>query len=265
MPSDVERKYKFLRKVCPLLHKIMLRTHRLVLRCDGPPELNSSKRSANPLPAVQPPSIHHSPASSISSLATVSSNSTPASDLSAAPPTQLTPLSVDPVREERRRQSDAASASIGNLLLKGWVLLAEECPNVQCHGIPLMSRPKPRPTNTASSTQTPELASSSKRSRKFTQPASKEGSTGPLIDPRKFCVSCQRDYVDERDQALLAAFEAPSKLSAPAVEPSSAALEVSKGKKRALEEIEQPLSAPKANRAQPPAVCPKFHYNLVEY
>lgn len=42
----------------------------------------------------------------------------------------------------RRLQSDSASAVIGNRMLKGWAMLAEECPNESCYGIPLVRSPK---------------------------------------------------------------------------------------------------------------------------
>lgn len=42
----------------------------------------------------------------------------------------------------RREQSDAASSEIGKRLLKGWAMLAEECPNVICYGVPLVRPPK---------------------------------------------------------------------------------------------------------------------------
>jgi uncharacterized Zn finger protein (UPF0148 family) len=42
----------------------------------------------------------------------------------------------------RRQQSDAASIEIGKRLLKGWAMLADECPNGGCYGIPLVRPPK---------------------------------------------------------------------------------------------------------------------------
>jgi hypothetical protein len=42
----------------------------------------------------------------------------------------------------RRQQSDFASAEIGNRLLKGWAMLADECPRSTCYGIPLVRPPK---------------------------------------------------------------------------------------------------------------------------
>jgi len=42
----------------------------------------------------------------------------------------------------RRQQSDFASAEIGNRLLKGWAMLADECPGSSCYGIPLVRPPK---------------------------------------------------------------------------------------------------------------------------
>jgi hypothetical protein len=41
-------------------------------------------------------------------------------------------------------QSDRASSLIGNLLLRGYSLLGENCPNVTCRGIPLVGHPKKR-------------------------------------------------------------------------------------------------------------------------
>ncbi|KAG7097051.1 hypothetical protein E1B28_004442 [Marasmius oreades] len=70
--------------------------------------------------------------------------STPPTELSSEPssPTfDLPPETPESVR--RREQSDRASAEIGNRLLKGWVMLAEECPNNQCFGVPLVRPPKP--------------------------------------------------------------------------------------------------------------------------
>ena len=43
----------------------------------------------------------------------------------------------------RRQQSDRASTEIGNRLLKGWAMLADECPNIECYGVPLVRPPKP--------------------------------------------------------------------------------------------------------------------------
>lgn len=38
----------------------------------------------------------------------------------------------------RRQQSDFASSEIGRRLLKGWTMLADECPGSTCYGIPLV-------------------------------------------------------------------------------------------------------------------------------
>lgn len=42
----------------------------------------------------------------------------------------------------RRTQSDLASAEIGKKLLQGWTMLADECPNPACHGVPLVRPPQ---------------------------------------------------------------------------------------------------------------------------
>lgn len=64
----------------------------------------------------------------------------------------------------RRQQSDLASAEIGNRLLRGWAMLADECPRSTCHGIPLVRPPK----------------------------------TGQEKNPRKECVVCGTVYVTEK-------------------------------------------------------------------
>ncbi|KAI9208849.1 uncharacterized protein BJ171DRAFT_487495 [Polychytrium aggregatum] len=52
---------------------------------------------------------------------------------------ELRPSAVDLAEaEERRRQSSAATSAMGELLLKGWAMLGEVCPNPKCYGIPLM-------------------------------------------------------------------------------------------------------------------------------
>ena len=43
----------------------------------------------------------------------------------------------------RRQQSDRASTEIGNRLLSGWAMLADECANPECYGVPLVRPPKP--------------------------------------------------------------------------------------------------------------------------
>ena len=68
----------------------------------------------------------------------------------STPPTELSSVVISPVfapiptaeSMRRRQQSDAASAEIGNRLLKGWAMLADECPSVGCYGIPLVRPPK---------------------------------------------------------------------------------------------------------------------------
>jgi hypothetical protein len=72
-----------------------------------------------------------------------SRSSTPATEVSSAlsSPTFAPPLETEESRR-RRQQSDAASSEIGKRLLKGWAMLADECPNPRCYGIPLVRPPK---------------------------------------------------------------------------------------------------------------------------
>lgn len=69
----------------------------------------------------------------------------------STPPTEVSSTFSSPIfapvdTEEilrRRQQSDQASVEIGKRMLKGWAMLADECPNSECFGIPLVRPPKP--------------------------------------------------------------------------------------------------------------------------
>ncbi|PVF93372.1 hypothetical protein CPB86DRAFT_877217 [Serendipita vermifera] len=67
--------------------------------------------------------------------------STPPTDLSppVSPPLMLPPPSQETLR--RRAQSDQASQEIADRMLRGWTMLADECPNPSCYGIPLVRAP----------------------------------------------------------------------------------------------------------------------------
>lgn len=71
--------------------------------------------------------------------------STPPTDVTPppSPPFVLPPPSEEMIR--RRAQSDRASQEIGNRMLRGWTMLADECINTSCHGIPLMRSPGGNP------------------------------------------------------------------------------------------------------------------------
>ncbi|KAH0840022.1 hypothetical protein J3R83DRAFT_985 [Lanmaoa asiatica] len=115
--------------------------------CDGPPDRTESQSS-----------------STVSSTSHGSRPSTPPTDLSStlSSPTFAPPVETgDMIR--RRQQSDQASTEIGKRLLKGWAMLAEECPSTRCYGVPLVRPPK----------------------------------TGIDKDPRKECVICGTTYITE--------------------------------------------------------------------
>lgn len=108
-----------------------------------------SRLSIITLPAVSPQKKAQWNEGTESSSSTVSSTShgsrpsTPPTDLSS---TLSSPTFAPPVETEdmirRRQQSDQASTEIGKRLLKGWSMLADECPNTRCYGIPLVRPPK---------------------------------------------------------------------------------------------------------------------------
>ncbi|KAF8271747.1 hypothetical protein EI94DRAFT_518708 [Lactarius quietus] len=79
-------------------------------------------------------------------------------DVPGSPTFAIPAETEDSIR--RRQQSDIASAEIGKRLLRGWAMLADECPRSTCYGIPLVRPPK----------------------------------TGQEKDPRKECVVCGTVY-----------------------------------------------------------------------
>ncbi|KAI9574586.1 hypothetical protein HD554DRAFT_2048231 [Boletus coccyginus] len=125
---------------------------RYCANCDGPPKTQWSEGMES-----------HS-SSTISSTSHGSRPSTPPTDLSStlSSPTFAPPAETEDIIR-RRQQSDRASTEIGKRLLKGWAMLAEECPNTRCYGVPLVRPPK----------------------------------TGVDKDPRKECIICGTIYVTE--------------------------------------------------------------------
>ncbi|KAG0150782.1 hypothetical protein CROQUDRAFT_37756 [Cronartium quercuum f. sp. fusiforme G11] len=59
----------------------------------------------------------------------------------------MIPIAPPEILAARRAQSDLASSRIGQLLLRGWVLLNGQCEGSDCWAIPLMRSPKNTPTN----------------------------------------------------------------------------------------------------------------------
>ncbi|KAF7313729.1 hypothetical protein HMN09_00530000 [Mycena chlorophos] len=123
--------------------------------CDGPPDSVSSARTVR----------QQQPQSASTSSSSLSRSSTPPTEVSEASEFALPPETEQSRR--RREQSDAASAAIGQRLLKGWAMLAEECPASTCFGVPLVRPPK----------------------------------VGGEKDPRMECVICGSVYLSEVDAA----------------------------------------------------------------
>ncbi|EIM88276.1 uncharacterized protein STEHIDRAFT_95335 [Stereum hirsutum FP-91666 SS1] len=112
---------------------------------------------------------HRTPSNSESvsnSSAHYSRPSTPPTEVSS---TLSSPTFAPPIETaesiQRRQQSDFASNEIGKRLLKGWAMLADECPVSTCYGIPLVRPPK----------------------------------SGSDRDPRKECVVCGGMFTTEKD------------------------------------------------------------------
>lgn len=111
---------------------------------------------------------------------------TPHSRLNTPPPLPPTMPAADAqVQAARRAQTDRASALLAQKMLQGWTLLGEECSNESCHSVPLMRRPPVK---------------------KPTKDGEEASGTLKLVDPRRHCVICQRDYVSEGDVQAYDAF-----------------------------------------------------------
>ncbi|TFK43614.1 hypothetical protein BDQ12DRAFT_675273 [Crucibulum laeve] len=128
--------------------------------CDGSPDF-IQRTTTNPF-------VSNTTSSSNSDASQMSRSSTPPTEVSEA---LSSPVFAPPVETEesrrRREQSDRASSEIGRRLLKGWAMLADECPNAGCFGVPLVRPPK----------------------------------VGGETDPRKECVICGSVYITEIDWA----------------------------------------------------------------
>ncbi|WWD18923.1 hypothetical protein CI109_103379 [Kwoniella shandongensis] len=93
--------------------------------CDGRPE--GRVLAPTTAPTSAPPAQRSIPSTSTS----LASTSTPA-------PAQTS----NGLSQQDRAQSDDAVSSISTLLLKGYALLGENCPNPTCRGIPLVGYPR---------------------------------------------------------------------------------------------------------------------------
>lgn len=127
---------------------------------------------------------------------------TPHSHLNSPPLLPPTLPVLDPqIQNARRAQTDRASALLAQKMLQGWTLLGEECSSESCHAVPLMRRPPVKLP---------------KKDGEDNAPVTK------LVDPRRHCVLCQRDYVREGDIKAYEYFTAAVSGSTPST--STAAL-----------------------------------------
>ncbi|KDQ64851.1 hypothetical protein JAAARDRAFT_52781 [Jaapia argillacea MUCL 33604] len=210
--------------------------------CDGDPDAPPVRTPAQVTAVRQSSDIRPPSLSSIDASTHYSRSSTPPTEISSglSSPT-FAPPPIDPEELQRRRQqSDRASAEIGKLLLQGWAMLADECPNSQCHGIPLMRPPK----------------------------------AGGGKDPRKLCVACETTYVDEKDSDgfdRLVPASQPGEVnlgepgpSSDGMGPSSPATARDKGKSIALDETPMPTKRPLSSPTGAPQLSVPFkHPRLV--
>ncbi|KAI0091965.1 hypothetical protein BDY19DRAFT_983522 [Irpex rosettiformis] len=118
----------------PLLRSKSSPPRQFCANCDGGPVPASSTSASL---------SQHSSSSADSVSQCASRPSTPPTEVSTtlSSPTFAPPMDMEEITR-RRQQSDLASAEIGKLLLKGWAMLADECPNNTCYGIPLVRPPR---------------------------------------------------------------------------------------------------------------------------
>ncbi|KAI0751325.1 hypothetical protein C8Q80DRAFT_1156652 [Daedaleopsis nitida] len=201
------------------------------VNCDPAPSTGNAATTAPPLssraaPRPSAPQDGYS-ISSTSNSSVLSRSSTPPTEVSNAPSSPpFAPIMDTAELLRRRRQSDAASAEIGKRMLKGWAMLADECPSPDCYGIPLVRPPK----------------------------------AGTTVDPKKECVICGVVYVDEKNsfgQDSLVPIHPASSPAATYRAPTSPSLPafIKKGKGRASEIAPLPTSAIHQTK-QPRAAAP---------
>ncbi|CDO74075.1 hypothetical protein BN946_scf185043.g125 [Trametes cinnabarina] len=163
-------------RICPKCNRVpMMRSPsaaaiatEFCVNCDSGPDSVGAAQSSRPqhMPSLESPAPDTSSVSTVSYSTHLSRSSTPPTDVSDAPDSPLLLPIMDTAELLRRRQqSDAASAEIGKRMLRGWAMLADECPNPNCYGIPLVRPPKVQTIN----------------------------------DPGKECVICGTVYIDEKD------------------------------------------------------------------
>lgn len=98
---------------------------------------------AAPQPTSSASGRDASPSTAHSANTRNSGTSTPPTDVSSVLSSPTFAPAYDTEEALRRReQSDMASAEIGRRMLKGWAMLADECPNDRCIGIPLVRPPR---------------------------------------------------------------------------------------------------------------------------
>ena len=143
-------------------------TDRICGKCSKVPLMRSPSNAntyfcvtcdSGPIPAPSPSSlaspgqVSQKQAESETSSSTTSVHSTQQPSRPSTPFTEMSSTLSSPTFApidtaevlRRRQQSDTASAEIGRRLLKGWAMLADECPNSECFGIPLVRPPKSGP------------------------------------------------------------------------------------------------------------------------
>ncbi|KIJ56729.1 hypothetical protein M422DRAFT_238337 [Sphaerobolus stellatus SS14] len=129
-------------------------------QCPEEEDVGSSSKEKDPVESISGQSTTSTEASSASTPLTEISTT------SALSSPTFAPVPDPQLVAHRRAQSDMASAEIGRRMLQGWAMLAEECPNPTCYGVPLVRPPK----------------------------------AGGEKDPRKECVVCHTVYVFETNE-----------------------------------------------------------------
>jgi hypothetical protein len=108
-------------------------------RCDGGPGRSSRSGSVATVPIQQ-----QRPSFSIPNGFIPNGTDSPSSPSQLETSTRLPSISLPPPQSTSITQSDRASSLISSLLLRGYALLSETCPNPSCRGIPLVGHPRKR-------------------------------------------------------------------------------------------------------------------------
>lgn len=122
---------------CPIMRSPISPIQFFCANCDTVIPASTASSSLPIRPSTTQSQVNDQSSISSASSGHLSRSSTPPTEVSStlSSPTFAPPIDTEEILR-RRQQSDTASAEIGKRMLRGWAMLADECPNNSCYGIP---------------------------------------------------------------------------------------------------------------------------------